>query len=108
MAAAAFPNLDAPIWDIVRIPPRRTAAEIGDAMCAEAGLDRDMVRHNHHFGSAGIPPEVRRLREAICAAMLDNGLAPFAAAKWFVGFEVRSILRMATEHRRLLAIEADE
>jgi len=95
-----FANLDGPIWDGIRIPRRRTAREIGDEMCAAAGLDREVVRRKAHHSSAGVEPMVKRLQEDIAAAILDTGLTVEHARTWFLGFEASSIVRMAGTARQ--------
>lgn len=95
-----FANLSSPIWDGIRIPRRRTAAEIADEMCARVGLDREVVRRNVRHGSNGAPPAVKRLQGEIAVAILDSGLPSRQVHTWFLGFETTSILRMAVECRR--------
>lgn len=77
ITAASFPNLSSPIFDRVRIPARRTPADIANHFLAPHGIDGadlrgDKLRH-----------KMADLRVMCARAMSEEGVKPAAIAIYF-------------------------
>lgn len=104
ITAADFPNLNAPIWDRIRISRRRTPAEIAETMCLEARIDPELVR-THYPSRKATPPGLVELRCRIVVAMKREGLGFKDAQTWF-DFSIGTLQDYFVEGKKLEAVNA--
>jgi len=77
ITSASFPNLSSPIFDRVRIPTRKTPADVANHFLAPHGVDGadlrgDKLRH-----------KMSDLRVMCARAMAEEGVKPAAIAIYF-------------------------
>lgn len=100
-----FPNLSSPLFDRIRIPARGPVKRIAEQMCAEAGMDPDLVR-NIYLSRKSTPPELVPLRCRIMVALRAAGFTVTdAQAQWFVGFKLRTLEDYLVEGKKLQEAE---
>jgi len=88
ITADDFPNLATPVWDRIRIPPRRGADEIGIEMCREAGLDISEIRKRP---GSHAPHELMRLRHRIAWAMARAKVPNHEICAWLGGINASTL-----------------
>lgn len=104
ITSADFPNLRTPIWNSIRIRPRRTATDIGDAMAREAGFDPEIVRRPF-AGRKATPPGLTELRWRIMLAMKREGITFRQAQAWFE-FSIATLQDYYVDAKKLEANDA--
>lgn len=105
-ATEQYPNLSSPIWDRIRVPPRRDVVQIATLMCVEAGFDPDMVR-NIYISRKITPPGLIHLRCRIMVALRDAGFtASQAQGQWFIGFKLTTLLDYLYDGKKMEAQDA--
>jgi len=95
-----YRNLSSPIWDRIRIQPRKPLRSIADRLCLDAGYDPDLVRS--HFGSRrSMVPGLVELRQRIVVALVDAGFTPVdIREQWFTTFSVATIRDYLVDGRK--------
>jgi hypothetical protein len=92
-------NLNSPLFDSIRVPPRIGAKVMGEAMCREAGVNPDLVRLRSNKGRNG-NREIEELRIRIAARMVSHHILWADILNWFEGFTADTISRWAREAKR--------
>ncbi len=95
-------NLRSPLFDPIRVPPRRPLRVIVEQMCQEAGVDPILVR-DAVAGRKSTPPGVVELRCKIVATLCDAGFAIHdIRSLFFTGFKPLTLQRYAVDGRKML------
>lgn len=84
-------NLSSPIFDPIRIPPRRTPDSIAMAICDEEHVDLDRVRSALLHPRDPDTKKIRATRVRIAKAMRANGVATSTIQAFFTGLSPNTV-----------------